>query len=227
MMTDSQTELTSRLVDAALLHVAFDGWSEETFKAACADAEIDIAKARLLFPRGAVELAIAFHKAGDAAMVERLNATDLSSHKFRDRIALAVRYRLEACSDKEAVRRGSTLFSLPQYAGDGAKLIWGTCDLIWSTLGDTSEDVNWYSKRATLSAVYGATVLYWLGDESYDTQPTWDFLDRRIENVMQFEKFKSQVNANPLSKALFAGPQWMLSKIKAPSQMGKTKLPGQ
>lgn len=226
MGTETQKPLSETLLEAALNHVSFDGWSDETFKAACQDVGFDESTARLLFPRGAVELAIAYHKAGDAKMVERLKATDLGALKFRERIALGVKYRLQAAEDKEAVRRGTTLFSLPQYAGDGAKLIWGTCDQIWTTLGDTSEDANWYSKRATLSAVYGSTVLYWLGDDSFDHQATWEFLDRRIENVMQFEKLKAQVNANPVTKTLFAGPQWLLSKVKAPS-MNKPKLPGQ
>lgn len=227
MSTEAQTDMKSKLLDAALLHVAFDGWSDETFKAACIDAGVDESMARLLFPRGAIELAIAFHHAGDVEMVSRLKELDLGSYKFRDRVALAVRLRLEAVADKEAVRRGTTLFSLPQHAADGAKLIWGTSDLIWSTLGDTSEDINWYSKRATLSAVYASTVLYWLGDDSFDNQPTWDFLDRRIENVMQFEKVKSQANANPLTKALLSGPQWLFSKVKAPSPSSRPKLPGQ
>ena len=62
------------------------------------------------------------------------------------------------------VRRGTTLFALPHHAAEGAKLIWGTADAIWTALGDTSDDVNWYTKRATLSAVYGSVVLFWLGE---------------------------------------------------------------
>jgi ubiquinone biosynthesis protein COQ9 len=69
-------------------------------------------------------------------------------------------------------------------------------------------------------------VLYWLGDNSPNHQDTWTFLDRRIENVMQFEKFKAQVNANPLAKQLLAGPNWLLSKIKAPSGVPTVDLPG-
>ena len=42
------------------------------------------------------------------------------------------------------MRRGTTLFALPTHTADGAKAIWGTADKIWNTLGDTSDDVNWY-----------------------------------------------------------------------------------
>ncbi|PTX54902.1 ubiquinone biosynthesis protein COQ9 [Litoreibacter ponti] len=222
-MEDAKTAI----LDASLPHVAFDGWSEDTFRAAAADADVPLEQARAIFPRGALDLAIAFHQRGDAQMVARLKAENLLSMRFRDRVAAGVRFRLEAVGeDKEAVRRGSTLFALPQNAAEGAKLIWGTADAIWTTLGDSAQDFNWYTKRATLSGVYAATVLYWLGDESEGHQATWEFLDRRIENVMQFEKVKAQVNANPLASKLMAGPNWVLSQIKAPQAGIDPNLPG-
>lgn len=212
------------LLDAALIHVAFDGWTEATFAAAVEDCGMDPVLARALCPRGAVDLALAYHRRGDAQMLERLKTADLTGLRFRDKIAAAVRFRLEASDDKEAVRRGVTLFSLPVYAADGAKAIWGTVDAIWTALGDTSEDINWYSKRATLSGVYSSTVLFWLGDDSPGHQATWDFLDRRIDNVMQFEKLKADVQKNPLLKPLLAGPSWLADQIRRPST--PTDLPG-
>lgn len=212
------------LLDAALIHVAFDGWTEATFAAAVEDCGMDPVLARALCPRGAVDLALAYHRRGDAQMLERLKTADLTGLRFRDKIAAAVRFRLEASDDKEAVRRGVTLFSLPVYAADGAKAIWGTVDAIWTALGDTSEDINWYSKRATLSGVYSSTVLFWLGDDSSGHQATWDFLDRRIDNVMQFEKLKADVQKNPLLKPLLAGPSWLADQIRRPST--PTDLPG-
>lgn len=212
MMVD---DMKSRVFDAALAHVPFDGWSEATFRAAVADSGVETGLARALFPRGGVDLALTYHARGDAAMVAHLAAMDLSALRYRDRIATAVRTRLEL-SDRELVRRGTTLFSLPVHAPDGARAIWTTADRIWTALGDTSTDLNWYTKRVTLSAVYGSAVLYWLGDESAGHQATWDFLDRRIEGVMQFEKLKAGLKENPLGKALFAGPLKGLAKVRAP-----------
>jgi ubiquinone biosynthesis protein COQ9 len=214
------------LLQAALTHVPFDGWSETTFQAAIRDAGQSPSVARAVCPRGAVDLAIAFHKAGDEAMLARLKTMDFSEMKFRDRIATAVRLRLQAIEDKEAVRRGATLFALPVYAADGAKLVWGTCDAIWNTLGDTSDDVNWYTKRATLSGVYSATVLYWLGDDSPDNMATWAFLDRRIADVMKIEEIKARARKSPTLSRLMAGPNWVLSHVKAPTRMPKMDLPG-
>ena len=214
----------ANLLDAALMHVPFDGWSEATFRAAAQDIGVDEVLAGILCPRGAVDLALAYHARGDTAMLSRLQQADLTGLRFRDKIATAIRFRLEASEDKEAVRRGSTLFAMPQYAGDGMKAIWGTCDTIWNALGDGSDDINWYTKRVSLSGVYSATVLYWLGDDSPGHQGTWDFLERRIDNVTQFEKLKAQVQANPLLKPFLAGPNWLADQIKPPKRTGG--LPG-
>jgi ubiquinone biosynthesis protein COQ9 len=214
------------LLDAALPHVAFDGWSEATFRAAVAESGVEPALARALCPRGAVDLAIAYHRRGDAAMAARLAAADLSAMRLRDRIATAVRFRLEAVEDREVVRRGTALFALPQHAGEGARAVWDTADLIWRTLGDTSDDVNWYTKRMTLSGVYGSTVLYWLGDDSPGYSRTWEFLDRRIDGVMRFEKVKARVRDSALLKPFLAAPAWMLGRVKAPSKPPRTDMPG-
>lgn len=222
--TYSAEEARARILEAALMHVPFDGWSEASFRAAVTDAGVATGLARALFPRGGLDLALAYHRQGDAAMADRLAKTDLSGLRYRDRITTAVRYRLEAVEDKEAVRRGATLFALPQNAAEGAKALWGTADAIWTALGDTSKDINWYSKRATLSGVYGATVLFWLGDDSPGHEATWDFLDRRIEGVMQFEKIKSAVKDNGLAKAVLAGPMKLMEKIRMPE--GAPDLPG-
>ncbi len=213
----------ARILQAALPHVAFDGWSAATLAAAITDSGVAPGLAQALFPRGGIDLAVAYHRAGDAAMAEALAERDLSGLRFRDRVALAIRLRLEL-ADKEAVRRGSTLFALPQHAAEGANLLWGTADAIWTALGDTSRDVNWYSKRASLSAVHAATVLYWLGDTSDDHTATWEFLDRRIDNILQIEKLKAGLRMNPALRALMSGPLRILDRISAPQPA--TDLPG-
>jgi ubiquinone biosynthesis protein COQ9 len=152
-----------------------------------------------------VDLALAWHRQGDAAMVAALQASDLTALRFRDRIARALRLRLEA-ADRELVRRGTTLFALPQNAADGARALWGTADAIWTALGDTTRDFSWMTKRATLAGVQGATVLYWLGDDSPGHHATWDFLDRRIEDVMRFEKVKASFRDNPLGRMFANSP---------------------
>ncbi|MGR3661380.1 MAG: COQ9 family protein [Paracoccaceae bacterium] len=222
-MTD---DLKDKLLNAALENVVFDGWGVATFDAAVQAVGIDTELAKAVFPRGAVDMAAAYHKRGDAEMLDRMAVADLGAMRYSERVAAGVRFRLEAIENKEVVRRGMTLFAMPQHAGEGAQLVWGTADAIWNKLGDTSDDINWYSKRAILSGVYGSTLLFWLGDTSDGYAATWAFLERRIGNVMQIEKLKSQVRGNPVLSKLFTIPNALLKNVKAPSKDRRSDLPG-
>lgn len=221
---DGNEKARDAILDAAEIHVPFDGWSEATLRAAVRDSGVAPGLARALFPRGGVDLALAYHRRGDARMLEKAAAADLDSLRYSQRVAALIRFRLEAVEDKELVRRGSTLFSLPQYASEGARALWGTADRIWTALGDSSRDVNWYTKRATLSAVYGATVLYWLGDDTPGHYATWEFLDRRIDDVLRFEKLKTDAQRNPLVRALTEGTRAVFRGVQAPTEA--PDLPG-
>ena len=215
-----------KLMLTALPNVAFDGWSNSTFVAACREADISERKARLFCPRGALDLAIAFHKWGDDQFETAFTKKKISELKVREKIRKAVELRIKLASDKEAVRRGVVLFALPIYAFEGSRLIWDTADLIWESIGDKSEDYNWYSKRAILSAVYASTVLYWLGDNSEGSEETWHFLDRRIEDVMKFETAKVQLKTNKFTKEFSGLTEKFLKTIKRPSRNIDPNLPG-
>ncbi len=197
MTIESERE---RLIDAALGHAIFDGMNEKAIAAAARDLGIEPELARVYLPQGGAGLAAAYHRRGDEAL-RRWLVEHPPAGRFRDRIAEAVMQRLEGAAP-ELVRGGAAVLALPQNAALGARLVWESADAIWNGLGDRSEDVNWYSKRATLSAVYGATVLYWLGDDSPDHQQTRAFLDRRLDGVMRFESVKSFARKVPGMGAL-------------------------
>lgn len=214
---DRSQAARERLLRAALPHVVFDGWTETTLRRAVAETGDDMALARLAFPRGGIDMALEFHRRADRELSAALDRADLVSMRVRDRIAFCVRKRIEIVAPhREAVRRGASLFALPMNAPEGARALWETADLIWTRCGDSSTDYNWYTKRAILSSVVSSTMLYWLGDHSTDFAATWAFLDRRIENVMQFEKSKAAFEANPLAQALSWAPRQLLSLIRAP-----------
>ncbi|MBL4905925.1 MAG: COQ9 family protein [Sneathiella sp.] len=107
-----------------------------------------------------------------------------------------MRLRLEMYGQhKDAIRKALTFLAMPQNAVLGAKLTAETVSRMWYATGDTSADFSYYTKRLTLSAVYGSTLIYWLDDVSEEHYRTWEFLDRRIENVMQFETAKYKARA--------------------------------
>jgi len=75
------------------------------------------------------------------------------------------------------------LMLLPHNAPDAAKNVAYMVDEIWYHAGDTSTDINWYTKRGVLAALYGSTELYMVSDRSPDFEETWNFLDRRMSDI--------------------------------------------
>lgn len=193
------------LLNAALLHVPFDGMNDRALLAGARDIGLPTAMVAVLFPQGGAGLAAAYHRRADAQLRDWL-ATSPPQGRFSDRVAEAVWQRLTLV-EPELVRAGASVLALPHHAGLAARLVWETADTIWNGLGDTSDDANWYSKRATLSAVISATVLFWLGDDSPDRADSRAFLDRRIDGVMRFEGVKARLSKLPgasiLTRAAF------------------------
>ncbi|GJL97805.1 MAG: hypothetical protein DHS20C06_16220 [Hyphobacterium sp.] len=180
------------ILDAALPHAAFDGWSDETLALAAADAGLSQDDVLLIAPRGALDLIAHWSARLDQTMLDRLQEVDLKSMKIRERVTFAVQSRLDAIGPHgEAALRARARLLLHDAATLGAELVWATSDAIWTGMGDPSTDFNWYSKRATLSAVYATSLAAWLNDRDPDKANAKAFLDRRIENVMEFEKAKA------------------------------------
>ena len=185
--------LREQLALAVGENAVFDGWSRAAVDAAADQMGVDRAQARLAFPKGQAKMVEAYIQAVDREMERRLPPEELRSMKIRERIRALVWTRLEIMGPaREAVRRGLSILAMPQNVPLGMKIGWRSADLIWRLAGDTSTDFNHYTKRMTLGAVYGSTLLAWLDDASEGWAETAAFLDRRIDDVMQFEKWKAQ-----------------------------------
>ncbi|HZH28162.1 MAG TPA: COQ9 family protein [Azospirillaceae bacterium] len=178
--------LKDRILLAALPDVPFDGWTRRGIQVGAEAVGVDPAEAAMAFPEGPADLVAHFSDWADRRMLDGLIARDLASMRVRDRIGLGVRLRLEAVAlHREAVRRAASFLALPENAGLGLRLAGATANAIWYAAGDTATDYNWYTKRGLLVGVLGATTLYWLTDESEGHAETWQFLDRRIDDVMR------------------------------------------
>jgi len=185
--------LKNAIVDAALAHVPFDGFTNKVLTRAAEETGADKEAVARLFPDGVLSLVEACSVFADAELEKRLAAMDLKSMKIRERIKTAVLMRLEILKpQKEAARRAAAFLSLPPHIPLATKLLYRTVDIMWRAAGDTSTDFNFYTKRGILAGVYSATLVRWFNDTSEDESATHEFLAARIENVMQFEKFKAQ-----------------------------------
>lgn len=185
-------ELRAELAPRIPAHAAFDGWGPEAVAMAAGELGVPADRARLAFPGGATEMIDAWFDWLDKAMLAAFPPERIAAMKIRERIRDLVLFRLEAMApQREALRRALSILAMPQNAPTGARLAWRSADRLWRIAGDTATDFNHYSKRAILLGVYGSTVLIFLDDESEGLTATRDFLGRRIDEVMRFEKTKA------------------------------------
>lgn len=209
-MSDDRTldELRIALGPEIARAAVFDGWTDAALDQAAALAGIDVAVARLAFPRGAMDMIGAWIESTDARMTAAFADGHLATLKVRDRIRTLLLFRLDAVAGmEEALRRALAIQAMPQNLPRTLRIGWNSADLMWRLAGDTATDYNHYTKRALLTGIYSATLAAFLDDDSEGKEATRAFLDRRIENVMRFEKTKARVlrNRNGFDVARFLG----------------------
>lgn len=185
--------LAPAIADAAV----FDGWTALAVENAAASEGVDPEVARFAFKADGTSLPMtlisAWIAAIDRAMGEALPMDALAPLKIRERIRRLVQFRLDAVAgQQEALRRALAIMAMPQNAAQALRLGWASGDAMWRLAGDTASDYNHYTKRMTLGALYASTLAVFAQDESEGFADTKAFLERRIENVMQFEKVKAQ-----------------------------------
>ncbi|SDD67204.1 COQ9 family protein [Rhodospira trueperi] len=205
---DTMQAIRDAIVDSALIHVAFDGWSGRTLRAAAVDAGFEPGQAERAFPGGAAEAVAHWCNLADRRMEQALREADTEGLRLHERIGMAIRLRLEPLEmDREAVRRGIAVLSLPMNSRLSLRCTYRTVDTIWWAVGDASTDFNFYSKRMQLAGIYMATLLYWLDDSSDGSTETWAFLERRLDTMVRLRKARTRVEAglsripNPISAA--------------------------
>lgn len=185
-------EIREAIAPRLASHAAFDGWTDKAVESAAMDVGVDADLAKLALKGGPMALIEAWIESVDAEMARRLPPEKLASMKIRERITALVATRLEiAAPDREGQRRAFAIMAMPQNVAAAARIGWRSADRMWRLAGDNATDFNHYTKRMTLSAVYASTLAVFVNDESDDFAETRAFLDRRIENVMQFEKTKA------------------------------------
>ena len=182
------------ILRAAMPHVPFDGWGEAALLAGATDCGHDAEVVRTAFPRGATD-AIALHsRLADQSMVDAFLELSERPEKVHLTIRQLVLLRLETAQpDKDAIRRAVSVLAMPVNAKLSAKLLYETVDSMWRAAGQRDTDLSFYTKRGTLGAVYSATMLAWLADNSSDLDKTAGFLDRRLADVAKIPRLTKPV----------------------------------
>ena len=182
-------------------HAAFDGWNGKAVDSAAAQIDVDLAQARLAFPKEQPAMVDAYIQGVDAAMAAHFTPKKIAAMKVRDRIRALIWYRLEVMAPaREAVRTGLSILAMPLNVPLALRIGWRSADLMWRIAGDTATDYNHYTKRLILSGVYASTLLVWLDDHSEGWSESAAFLDRRLAGVMRFEKWKASWSGSDLHR---------------------------
>lgn len=192
------TQIRDEILMAALPDIAFDGWHWETIQNAAQKAGHSTNTGQSVFPGKMIDVLDHFADLADRKMLEALEDTPPEDLRIRDRIRTALLARYEwLAPHKEALRQSTQFWMIPTRKPRAAKIIWRTADRIWEWAGDTATDYNRYTKRGLLSGIIASTTLVFINDPSDDMEKTQSFLDRRIENVMQFGKVTNKFKKKP------------------------------
>lgn len=184
------------VIDALLPRVPTEGWTRRAVRGALADLGLEPDDAALLFPGGAAELVEASIDLADRRMEAAATAPEFAALRTPGRVRALIAHRLaDARPHKEAIRRALAVLALPRNLPVAARCTARTVDAIWHAAGDRAADFSWYTKRATLAAIYTATLLYWLHDVSEDDAATLAFLDHRLAGVGRLGALRKRLQA--------------------------------
>ena len=73
--------------------------------------------------------------------------------------------------------------------------------MMWKIAGDTSDDINYYTKRIILSSVYSKIFIKMMSCSAYDQKDIIKDIDNSLDKVRKFNDFKSKLNLSNI----FAG----------------------
>jgi ubiquinone biosynthesis protein COQ9 len=181
-------------IDAMLPNVPFEGWTTKALRAGLIAAGMPEDETTILFPGGAADMVAVFCDLADRRMTEAAAALTETKLTARVRAIIALRLAMNR-PHKEAIRRASSVLAMPGNARAAAAITARTVDAIWHAAGDRSADFSWYTKRAILTAVYGATLLFWLRDTSDDDADTVAFIDRCLHGVGRLGRVRGRATA--------------------------------
>jgi ubiquinone biosynthesis protein COQ9 len=210
-MDSEYQEAREKILFATLPNVAFDGWVERTLKMGAESAGYAPDMAARVFPDGARDAIRFWSDRDDRWMLGEMGKAERTALPFRDQLIEAIRLRIDVnAPHREAVRRTLSFLAMPQNAALATRNTFDAVSAIWYAVGDTSTDLNFYTKRLTLAPIYVATVLYWIDDSSEDRAATWNFLNRRIDDAMVIPKIRAGVGEalSALTAPFSLWPRW-------------------
>uniref|UniRef100_A0A7N8XKV7 Ubiquinone biosynthesis protein n=1 Tax=Mastacembelus armatus TaxID=205130 RepID=A0A7N8XKV7_9TELE len=199
---ETEEQLQARILTAALEFVPLHGWSMEAIAAGAETLGLSSASTGM-FSNGAGDLVLHFITQCNSQLTEILAEQHMQVQlgqaepkETADFLKDAVETRLRMYIPYiETWPQAMSILLLPHNIPDSLKHLSTLVDDIWYYAGDRSTDMNWYTKRAALTGIYNTTELVMIQDSSPDFQDTWNFLDNRIQDVVNMATTAKQVQS--------------------------------
>lgn len=175
----------SAILSAALQHVPNSGFTNTALALGARDAGY-LEVSTSLLPRGVFDL-INYHLVRQRLALKdsvQFTGTGGSDQGVGAKVRTLTLARLRA--NKPIIHRWQEALAImaqPTYVPPSIAELAKLADEIWYLAGDTSVDSSWYTKRASLSAIYSATEVFMTQDTSQNFSDTEQFLDSRLEDV--------------------------------------------
>ena len=171
-------------IAAAVRRANHQGWTRATLRGALEDCGESPELLDSAFPRGVLGAIESWGEDVDAAMDAAATAEDLAGLRTPLRIRRVIEWRLRLLEpDREALRGALALLARPWNLPLALRGVARTASAIWHAAGDTSADFSWYTRRATLAAVYSATLIFWMRPDAPEMNEVLSFLDRRLQDL--------------------------------------------
>ncbi|WP_253299830.1 COQ9 family protein [Wolbachia endosymbiont of Chironomus riparius] len=181
------------IIDSLIRVIPFEGVSDKTLLKVCKD--LNLANSFCKFQNGIYSALEYIAEDFNNLMKIELQSCNLEDYKIRERIKLAIKINLKNYAKlpnyREFLKNILSFSIFPRNIYFSSKILYRTINTIWYGIYDESTDINYYTKRLILSGLYSSTVLFFINDYSDNFTNTLSFLDRRIENIIKFQKFKS------------------------------------
>ena len=207
MILDS-IENKQKILDNFLKIVAFEDWSSETLILATKNSGIDEKLLPIIFENDIFSL-IEFLTQERCQQLKKIVEADqnFSSKKTHEKISFLVFNLLNLDKNNRiALKRLINFYADPKnfiplkncnkYLGlkptyQSLKEVYFVADFLWNLCLDKSTDFNFYSKRLTLSKVLIRSFLFYVNDESKNSEKTQNLIDLQLKKIINFAKVKN------------------------------------
>ncbi len=175
-------EIRQKLLARALESLEGGSWAQLSLDNLAKSAEVAPAEAKLCFERGILDIVLYHLRQGDEALKKP------EGQKIREKIAELIWQRVRT-SNRERTQKTAQFLSLPIHLASASKALWRTTDAIWQQAeAQGSADFSYYTKRASLAALYSQVLLFYLSPQGKEDEAVKKFIADKIDLLLKTMK---------------------------------------